>query len=68
MLESYSLINKGDVVELSHGGIARKFEVIMVRGQQVALGWTHDNVVQLRWIGKAALIELLYAPIKEVKS
>lgn len=60
MFEQYSLIQKGDVVQLSHDGKQLKFEVLKVQGEMVALAWTHENVVQLKWIPKAELLKLIY--------
>jgi len=68
MLESYSLIQKGDKVGLTHEGKTLQFEVLKVQGDMVALGWTHENVVQLKWVKKAILIEILYAPAAKAKS
>lgn len=66
MLEQYSLIQKGDIVELTHNGASLKFEVLKVQGEVVALAWTHENVVQLKWVAKAALLTQLYAPKPEI--
>lgn len=61
MLEQYSLIQKGDVVELTHNEITVSFIVLKVQDTMVALTWTYENVVQLKWVPKTDLLAQIYA-------
>lgn len=61
MLEQYSLIQKGDIVELTHNEITVSFIVLKVQDTIVALTWTHENVVQLKWVPKTDLLAQIYA-------
>lgn len=59
-MAALNLINKGDTVHIGFGGQVCKFQVQRVDADHVWLAYTVDNVVHVKRVPKARVLELLY--------
>lgn len=62
-LQAYSLINVGDTVQLSHGGLTCSFKIVRINEDRIGLAYEVDNVAHIRWVTREQLLNVLYPSV-----